>query len=180
MPPAHRECRSFRLQNLPAGEEDLPIQFNEWATTWGTPTHAGMVELAERLKGRGVKYLIIDAGWYKKPGVSWDNSAGDWEVSAELFPGGLKQTADAIRAAGLIPGIWFEYEAVCRDADAFQDTEHLLARMGRPLTSGVRRFWDFRQEWVQRTPGAQDDRPAARVRFWLSQDRLQRDHRHRL
>ena len=137
------------LRNLPREEEELPVQFNEWATTWGTPTHAGMVELAERLKGRGVKYLIIDAGWYKKPRVSWDNSAGDWEVSAELFPGGLKQTADAIRAAGLIPGIWFEYEAVCRDAAAFHDTEHLLARMGRPLTSGVRRFWDFRQEWVQ-------------------------------
>lgn len=141
--------QEIALANLPSEEEDLPIQFNEWATTWGTPTHEGMVELAERLKDRGVKYLIIDAGWYKKPQLSWDHSAGDWEVSTELFPGGLEQTADAIRAVGLIPGIWFEYEAVCRDADAFMDTEHLLARMGQPLTCGVRRFWDFRQEWVQ-------------------------------
>ena len=39
------------LRNLPPGEEELPIQFNEWATTWGTPTHAGMVELAERPQG---------------------------------------------------------------------------------------------------------------------------------
>jgi alpha-galactosidase len=137
------------LRNLPAAEEELPIQFNEWATTWGTPTHAGLVELAEGLKDRGVRYLIIDAGWYKKPGMSWDNSAGDWEVSAELFPGGLKQTADAIRAAGLVPGIWFEYEVASRDSDAFGDTEHLLKRMGRPLTSGVRRFWDLRQEPVR-------------------------------
>lgn len=137
------------LSSLPPAEEKLPIQFNEWATTWGTPTHGGMVEIAENLKERGVKYLIIDAGWYKKPGLAWDNSAGDWEVSAELFPSGLKQTADAIRAAGLVPGIWFEYEAVCRDSEAFGDTDHLLKRMGRPLTSGARRFWDFRQEPVQ-------------------------------
>ena len=97
MPPAHRDAGDSTARTCPPAEEDLPIQFNEWATTWGTPTHAGMVELADRLKDRGVKYLIIDAGWYKKPGISWDNSAGDWEVSAELFPDGLKQTADAIR-----------------------------------------------------------------------------------
>ncbi len=137
------------LKDLPEAEEDLPIQFNEWATTWGVPTHASMTALAQNLQGRGVKYLIVDAGWYKKAGVAWDNCAGDWEVSYELFPEGLKQTADAIRAAGLVPGIWFEYEVACRDADAFHDTEHLLKRMGRPLTSGVRRFWDFRQEWVR-------------------------------
>jgi alpha-galactosidase len=137
------------LSDLPAGEGDLPIQFNEWATTWGRPTHAGMTALAQTLQGRGVKYLVMDAGWYKKPGLPWDNCAGDWEVSPELFPDGLKAMADAIRAAGLIPGIWFEPEVVCRDADAYGDTAHLLARMGRPLTSGLRRFWDFRQPWVQ-------------------------------
>ena len=137
------------LQHLPASEDDLPIQFNEWATTWGVPTHASMTALAASLQGRDVKYLIMDAGWYKKPGVTWDNSAGDWEVSPELFPNGLKPTADAIRAAGLVPGIWFEYEVASRDADAYHDTAHMLTRLGRPLTSGLRRFWDFRQPWVR-------------------------------
>ena len=108
-----------------------------------------MVDLAERLRGRGVTYLVIDAGWYKKAGMPWDNCAGDWEVSNELFPAGLKATADALRAIGLVPGIWFEFEVACRDADGYAETEHLLKRMGRPLTSGVRRFWDFRQAWVR-------------------------------
>ena len=67
---------------------------------------------------------------------------------AELYPHGLKATADAVRAAGLIPGIWFDYEVVGRDAEAYHDMEHLLRRMGQPLTAGVRRFWDFRQAWV--------------------------------
>jgi alpha-galactosidase len=143
------DMQEIALKDLPAAEAELPIQFNEWATTWGVPTHVSMTALAECLKDRGVKYCIIDAGWYKKTGVAWDNCAGDWEVSAELFPDGLKKTADAVRAAGLVPGIWFEFEVACRDAGAFHDTEHLLTRMGQPLTSGVRRFWDFRQAWVQ-------------------------------
>ncbi len=142
-------AQELAVRDAPPGEEDLPIQFNEWATTWGVPTHAGMVDLAERLSGRGVRYLVIDAGWYKKPGMPWDNCAGDWEVSNALFPEGLKATADALRAIGLVPGIWFEFEVACRDADGYGDTEHLLKRMGRPVTSGVRRFWDFRQAWVR-------------------------------
>jgi len=137
------------LKALPEAEDDLPVQFNEWATTWGVPTHASMTALAQSIQGRGIKYLIMDAGWYKKPGIAWDNCAGDWKVSDELFPAGLKQTADAIREAGLVPGIWFEPEVACRDSDAFHDTAHLLQRMGWPLTSGLRRFWDFRQAWVQ-------------------------------
>ncbi|MGE5602376.1 MAG: glycoside hydrolase family 36 protein [Nitrososphaerales archaeon] len=142
-------AQELSLQDASAEEEDLPIQFNEWATTWGSPTHESLTGLAECLQGRGVKYLIIDAGWYKKPGIPWDNCAGDWEISRDLFPDGLKATADALRAAGLVPGIWFEFEVAGRDADAFCDTEHLLKRMGQPLTSGVRRFWDFRQAWVR-------------------------------
>jgi alpha-galactosidase len=143
------EMQELPLRDLPAVEEDLPIQFNEWATSWGVPAPASLQGIARCLKDRGVTYLIIDAGWYKKPGISWDNSAGDWDVSAELFPDGLKGTADAIRAAGLVPGIWFEPEVACRDADAYQDTKHLLTRMGHPLASGARRFWDFRQPWVR-------------------------------
>jgi alpha-galactosidase len=141
-------AQELAVRDAPPAEEDLPIQFNEWATTWGVPTHASVTGLAECLKGRGVKYLVIDAGWYKAAGIPWETSGGDWNVSAELYPQGLKATADAVRAAGLVPGIWFDCEVVGRDAEAFHDTEHLLRRMGQPLTAGVRRFWDFRQGWV--------------------------------
>ena len=108
-----------------------------------------MVELAECLSGRGVKYLMIDAGWYKKAGISWDNSAGDWEVSAELFPDGLQ--SDGRRDPGGRPGARHLVRVRGRlpRCGCYGDTDHLLKRMGRPLTSGVRRFWDFRQAWVR-------------------------------
>ncbi len=34
----------------PAIEAGLPIIFNEWCTTWGTPTHANLMAIADRLK----------------------------------------------------------------------------------------------------------------------------------
>jgi alpha-galactosidase len=110
----------------PAAERELPIVFNEWATTWG------------------VKYFVIDAGWYKKDlQTSWEYSHGDWEPCAALFPSGLAATAEVIRSCGLIPGIWFEFETCGRDSKIFQRTDWFLQRDGVPVTVRGRRFFDF-------------------------------------
>ncbi|TAG32578.1 MAG: alpha-galactosidase [Verrucomicrobia bacterium] len=53
-----------------------------------------------------------------------------------------------IRARGLIPGIWFEFEVMNPGAKAWDETSHQLHRDGRPLQAGSRRFWDFRDPWV--------------------------------
>ena len=47
-------------------------------------------------------------------------------------------------------GIWFEIDNLGEKAESYQDTAHLLKRNGRPLTTSMRRFWDMRQERVQR------------------------------
>jgi alpha-galactosidase len=127
----------------PAVEHDLPIVFNEWCTTWGSPRHDTVVGIAERLQGSDVRYLVIDAGWYKGEVGSWDNAQGDWVPSQTLFPEGLEATATEIRARGLIPGLWFEWETVGENAAAFSLTDHLLRRDGLPLTVRGRRFWDL-------------------------------------
>jgi alpha-galactosidase len=127
----------------PSVERDLPIVFNEWCTTWGDPRHERVVEIADRLAGTDVKYLVIDAGWYKKKGCEWFNSHGDWVPSAELFPDGLAATAAAIRRRGLIPGLWFEMETVGDTSAACSMEDHLLKRDGLPITVGNRRFWDM-------------------------------------
>ena len=127
----------------PRVEQDLPIVFNEWCTTWGDPRHERVVEIADRLAGTEVKYLVIDAGWYKKKGCEWFNSHGDWVPSPELFPDGLAATAAAIRRRGLIPGLWFEMETVGDTSAAYSMDHHLLKRDGLPITVGNRRFWDM-------------------------------------
>jgi alpha-galactosidase len=92
---------------------------------------------------------VIDAGWYKQEGTNWSCGHGDWTPSKTLFPNGIKATADAIRARGLIPGIWFEMETVGWDSQARKDPSLLLHRDGVPLCVGGRFFLDLRKPEVQ-------------------------------
>ncbi|HRE80295.1 MAG TPA: alpha-galactosidase, partial [Opitutaceae bacterium] len=131
----------------PPRETDMPVIFNEWCFSWGHPTHDSIVRLADRLAGSGVRYLVIDDGWAERPENRFQQN-GDWRVNRKAFPGGLEATAAAIRERGLIPGLWFEFEAVNAGSQAWAFTEHQLHRDGRPLQVGNRRFWDFRDPWV--------------------------------
>lgn len=141
------DAARVRAQPLPAGEAELPVVFNEWCTSWGHPTHDSLVALADRLAGSGVRYLVIDDGWAERPGDQFQQN-GDWRVNRRAFPDGLRATTDAIRARGLIPGLWFEFEAINPGSDAWNETAHQLHRDGAPLQVGARRFWDFRDPWV--------------------------------
>lgn len=133
----------------PETEQELPIVFNEYCTTWGCPSHKNISSILEAVRGKGFTYFVIDCGWYKEEGVPWDISMGDYEVSKDLFPEGLAKTVEAIKAAGLEPGIWFEIENTGRASKAYQMTEHLLKRDGKVLTTDMRRFWDMQDPWVE-------------------------------
>lgn len=136
-----------RTVSQPPIEQKLPVIFNEWCTSWGHPTHENVVKLADRLAGSGITYLVIDDGWAERPGDAFQQN-GDWRVNRHAFPGGLRATADAVRARGLIPGLWFEFEAINPGSEAWNETAHQLHRDGVPLEVGARRFWDFRDPWV--------------------------------
>lgn len=133
----------------PDSEQELPIIFNEYCTTWGNPSHENICSILNAIKGKGFSYFVIDCGWYKKEGIPWDVMMGDYEVSEELFPEGLQKTTQAIRDCGMIPGIWFEIENVGEAAGQYNNEEHLLKRDGVTLTTSMRRFFDMRDEWVQ-------------------------------
>ena len=136
-------------ESAPASERDLPVICNEWCTSWGNPRHADLEAIAKRLSGTGVRYLVIDAGWYKGDDGVWSLAQGDWVANSHLFPQGLAAAARAIRQQGMIPGIWFEMEVVGEQSPRFeQDIAHFLQRDGKPVTAGGRRFWDFRDPWV--------------------------------
>lgn len=139
----------YTVESGPDCEQDLPILFNEYCTTWGCPSHDNIREILRTIKDRGFSYFVIDCGWYRQNGIPWDIAMGDYEVSRELFPEGLQKTVDLIRESGMKAGIWFEIDNIGSEAKAYQMTEHLLHRDGRALTTSMRRFWDMRQPWVQ-------------------------------
>ncbi len=133
----------------PASEQELPIIFNEYCTTWGCPSHENICAIVDKIREKGFSYFVIDCGWYKQEGVPWDVAMGDYRISQELFPEGLQKTVDYIKESGMKPGIWFEIDNVGAKADSYNDTDHLLKREGTVLTTSMRRFWDMRQEQVQ-------------------------------
>lgn len=133
----------------PDREQDLPIIFNEYCTTWGCPSEENIAGILKAIHGKGFSYFVIDCGWFKRDGVPWDISMGDYQISPTLFPGGLEKTVRAIRDEGLVPGIWFEIDNVGRASQAYRNTDHLLKRDGVPLTTSMRRFWDMCDPWVR-------------------------------
>jgi alpha-galactosidase len=135
------------LQAQPASEKALPIVFNEWCSTWGSPTHESVIAAAERLHGTGVRYFVIDDGWAERIGDGFQQN-GDWLVNRDAFPEGFRSLNRDLRERGFIPGLWFEFEVTNEGSRAFAETTHQLQRDGHPLQVGTRRFWDFRDPWV--------------------------------
>lgn len=141
------DAQKVNLENVPESEKELPVIFNEYCTSWGNPDEKEMEAIAERLKGHGIKYCVIDAGWHVKDGNDWSD-IGDWITNKNKFPGGLKKTADKIRECGMIPGLWYEMEVVGKDSDSFKNEDMLLKRDGIPIQTMFRRFFDMRKPEV--------------------------------
>lgn len=142
------QMQEARVPHLPT-EEDLPVIFNEWCTSWGAPTDTSVLAIAECLRELPVRYLVIDAGWCARPAGGTAQSNGDWIVDRTKFPQGLKPVADAVRALNMIPGIWFEFEICTPGSEAWAEEAHQLHKDGTVLQVGTRRFWNFRDPWVR-------------------------------
>ncbi len=140
-------CHTLIQAQHPAiapADEDMPIVFNEYCTTWGNPTAENIMAIADRIAGLGFGYFVIDAGWYRTETADWWECNGDWIPNAQMFPQGLSAVTRYIRDRGMIPGIWFELESVGSKAQAYADYgAHFLVRDGYPLRSGNKRFWDM-------------------------------------
>ncbi len=136
--------REFTLPPTPSSEASLPVVFNEWCSSWGNPNHKNILDVARRLVGSGVKYIVIDDGWMKKDKSKPGLPAGDWLVDETRFPGGFAETNRQLRELGFIPGLWFEFEVVGLASEVIKThSDHLLRRDGRPLRSGGRYFWNL-------------------------------------
>ena len=138
------------LASQPASERQLPVLFNEYCTTWGLPSHRNIHEILQALKGHGIAYFVVDAGWFVEEGKTWGDGMGDYIPSDRLFPQGLGALTQEIRQAGMQPGIWFEIDNVGKDAHVYEQEEMLLHRDGKVLTNGARRFFSMTNPEVNR------------------------------
>ena len=94
-----------------------PVTLNAWEAVYfdhSLPRLLTLVDLAAEI---GVERFVLDDGWFGSRRD--DRSAlGDWVVSADVWPDGLAPLADAVHAAGMQFGLWFEPEMISPDSQA--------------------------------------------------------------
>jgi alpha-galactosidase len=124
----------------------MPVVFNDYMNTlMGDPTTEKLLPLIESAAAIGAEIFCIDAGWYDDGG-NWWPSVGEWQPSTTRFPGGLGEVIDAIRDAGMVPGLWLEPEVVGVDspmAGKLPDAA-FLQRHGQRLVEHQRYHLDLR------------------------------------
>jgi len=132
--------------------EALPVIFNDYMNClFGDPTTETLAPVIRAAAAVGSEYFVIDAGWYAERGRSWWDTVGEWQPSATRFPGGLGEVMDAIRAVGMIPGLWLEIEVMgvhCPVASELPDA-WFFQREGRRVIDHGRHQLDFRNPAVR-------------------------------
>lgn len=124
----------------------MPVVFNDYMNTLdGDPTTAKLLPLIAAAAEAGAEIFCVDAGWYDDSGHWWD-TVGEWEPSTTRFPGGLGEVVDAVRTAGMVPGLWLEPEVIgvrSPMADRLPD-EAFLLRHGQRIVEHHRYHLDLR------------------------------------
>ena len=124
----------------------MPVVFNDYMNTlMGDPTTEKLLPLIKAAAEVGAEIFCIDAGWYDDSGDWWP-SVGEWQPSTTRFPGGLGEVIDAIRDAGMVPGLWLEPEVIgVRSPMADKlPREAFLQRHGQRLVEHHRYHLDLR------------------------------------
>ena len=138
----------------------LGVVFNDYMNTLnGDPSTEKLLPLIKAAADVGAEIFCIDAGWYDDSGNWWD-SVGEWLPSTTRFPGGLELVVEAIKDAGLVPGLWLEPEVVGVRSPMAQKLPDgaFLQRHGQRLAEHGRYHLDLRHPAAVRHLDAVVDR----------------------
>ncbi len=143
------DAHEAQLRVRGEAEDTLEPMYNEYLDTWGKPTLASVRGELKALRGLGLRYFVIDAGWYGSD-ADWTVSTGDWEVRKSAFPNGMKEIADEIKAEGMIPGIWFEAEVASDSSRVLRDHPEMFVKEGgKPVVETNRAFLNLTRNDAQ-------------------------------
>jgi len=123
--------RRWLRSRMPAAPDDLS-HFNTWAAMDADVDEERLLRAADRVAGSGLRYFMLDAGWYPSPPRDFNRGVGNWRVDERAFPRGLEPVAERVRAHGMEMGLWVEPERAHVDSELAQaHPGWLLAVPGR-------------------------------------------------
>ena len=138
----NRKLHSFVRDDLVKGPKSRPVHFNTWEAVYFDHSPEKLFSLAEQAAEVGAERFVLDDGWF---GARRNDRAGlgDWYVSRDIYPDGLRPLADHVRSLGMEFGLWFEPEMVNPDSDLYrahpdwvlqvEDAEPIVSRHQLPL-----------------------------------------------
>lgn len=118
-----------RRPNHPSGPR--PIVLNTWQAVYFDHSFDRLAALADVAAEVGVERFVVDDGWFGSRRND-RSGLGDWFVSGDVWPDGLRPLADHVRSRGMDFGLWFEPEMVNLDSDvARAHPDWVLGTAGR-------------------------------------------------
>lgn len=93
-----------------------PVTLNAWEAVYFKQELPHLLKLAEEAAKVGVERFVLDDGWFSDRRDD-TTSLGDWTISEEVWPHGLAPLADAVHAAGMQFGLWFEPEMISPNSE---------------------------------------------------------------
>jgi alpha-galactosidase len=115
-----RHYRWLRARpNHPSRVRPRPLTLNVWEAVYFDHNLEKLTQLADVAQSIGVERFVLDDGWFgsRRNDLS---GLGDWVVSKDVWPDGLKPLIDVVKARGMEFGLWFEGEMVNPDSDLYR------------------------------------------------------------
>ena len=108
-----------RLHRFTRPDTARPVHYNTWEAVYFDHSPEKLMALADQAAEVGAERFVLDDGWF---GARRSDRAGlgDWFVSKDVYPDGLKPLADHVRSLGMEFGLWFEPEMVNPDSDLYR------------------------------------------------------------
>ena len=113
----------------PTNVRPRPLTLNVWEAVYFDHNLEKLTQLADVAQSIGVERFVLDDGWF---GARRDDhkGLGDWVVSKDVWPNGLKPLIDVVKSRGMEFGLWFEGEMVNPDSDLYRAHPEWILHVG--------------------------------------------------
>ena len=112
-------ARNYQLRD---GKGTRLTLLDNWENTAFDFDEDVLTDLMREAKNLGVDMFLLDDGWFgnKYPRKSDNAGLGDWEVTHDKLPGGIKALTDAAKQAGVKFGLWIEPEMINPKSELYE------------------------------------------------------------
>lgn len=97
-----------------------PLTLNLWEAIDFEHSDERVKPIIDAAADIGVERVVLDDGWFGSR-RSDRSGLGDWQVSKEVWPNGLRAISDYVRSKGMQFGLWFEGEMVNQDSQLYKE-----------------------------------------------------------